>query len=93
MVYWIVSTLSPRWTPRRSGIAAAASTTAIELSQLYHLPARDAFRRTNLGTLLLGRVFSIWDVATYAAAVGLAATVDRIIRGRSTRGLIPEPRR
>lgn len=93
MVYWIVSTLHPRWTPGRSGIAAAVMTTAIELSQLYHSPALDAFRRTNLGALLLGRVFSVWDVATYAAAVGSAATVDRIIRGRSTRGLVAEPRR
>lgn len=93
MIYWIVSTLRPRWTPHRSGIVAAVTTTAIELSQLSHPPALDAFRRTNLGALLLGRVFSVWDVATYAAAVGLAATVDRISRGRLTRGLIPEPRR
>lgn len=93
MVYWIVSTLRPRWTPGRSGIVAAAITTAIELSQLYHSPALDAFRRTNLGALLLGRVFAFCDVATYAAAVGLAATVDRITQGRSTRGLVAEPRR
>ena len=93
MVYWIVSTLRPRWTPHRSGIAAAVITTAIELSQLYHSPALDALRRTNLGALLLGRVFSVWDVTTYAAALGLAATVDLITRGRSTRRLVAEPRR
>jgi hypothetical protein len=88
MVYWIVSTLRPRWTPGRSGLVAAIITTAIELSQLYHLPALDGFRRTNLGALLLGRVFSLWDVAMYAVAVGLAVTVDRIIRGRPTLGLV-----
>lgn len=93
MVFWIVSTLRSRWTPGRSGIAAAVITTAIELSQLYHFPALDAFRRTNLGALLLGRVFSVWDVATYAAAVGLAATVDRNIRGGPTLGLVVNYRR
>ncbi|MEH3103787.1 MAG: DUF2809 domain-containing protein [Sphingomonas phyllosphaerae] len=93
MVYWIVSTLRPRWRPRRSGIAAAVITTAIELSQLYHLPTLNAFRRTSLGALLLGRVFSVWDVATYAAAVGLAAMVDRIIRGQPTPGLVVNRRR
>ncbi|WP_394648925.1 hypothetical protein [uncultured Sphingomonas sp.] len=42
MVYRIVSTLRPRWAPRRSGIVAAVITTATELSQLYHLSILDA---------------------------------------------------
>lgn len=83
MIYWIVSTLRPAWTPRNSGIAAVVVTTLTELSQLYHLPALDAFRRTTAGALLLGRVFSARDVLTYAIAVAMTATIDRIIRGRS----------
>ncbi len=84
MVYWIVSTVRPTWTPRRSGLAATIVTTLTELSQLYHLPTLDAFRRTSLGAMLLGRVFSGWDVVTYAAAVGLGVAIDRTLR-QSTR--------
>ncbi|WP_238303048.1 DUF2809 domain-containing protein [Sphingomonas phyllosphaerae] len=80
MIYWIVSTLRPGWTPRRSGIAAAVVTTLTEVSQRYHLPALDAFRRTNVGALLLGRVFSLRDVLTYAVTVGAAVAIDEMIR-------------
>ena len=80
MIYWIVSTLRPGWTPRRSGIAAAVVTTLTEVSQRYHLPALDAVRRTNVGALLLGRVFSLRDVLTYAVTVGVAVAIDEMIR-------------
>ncbi len=84
MAHWIVSTIRPTWTPRRSGLAATIVTTLTELSQLYHLPTLDAFRRTSLGAMLLGRVFSGWDVVTYAAAAGLGVAIDRTLR-QSTR--------
>lgn len=82
MVYWIVSTVRPAWKPHRSGIAAVGVTTLVELSQLYHLSALDAFRRTLLGALLLGQVFSAWDLAVYSAAVGLGVAIDQTIRLR-----------
>ncbi len=49
---------------------------------------RDWSRRVapalRLGAMLLGRVFSGWDVVTYAAAVGLGVAIDRTLR-QSTR--------
>ncbi|MBB4617018.1 DUF2809 domain-containing protein [Sphingomonas abaci] len=85
MIYWIVSTGLPTWKPVRGGIVAAIVTTATELSQLYHAPVLDAARRTGLGALLLGRVFSVWDVLTYAVAVALAAAIDQWLADRRTR--------
>lgn len=79
MIYWIVSTCRPQWRPGRSGIAAAIVTTTTELSQRYHTHMLDAVRRTELGALLLGRVFSIWDMLIYAATVALAVAVDRCL--------------
>lgn len=81
MIYWIVSTSRPQWRPGRSGYAAIAVTTATELSQLYHSPTLDAVRRTGMGALLLGRVFSIWDVLNYAVAITLAVPIDHGLRG------------
>jgi hypothetical protein len=44
--------------PPLSGVVAAIVTTLTELSQLHRLSTLDAFRRTRLGALLLGHVFS-----------------------------------
>lgn len=85
MIYWIVSAGLPTWKPVRGGIVAAIVTTATELSQLYHAPVLDAVRRTGLGALMLGRVFSVWDVLTYAVAVALAAAIDQWLADRPTR--------
>lgn len=45
--------------------------TASELFRLVHAPVLDAFRLTLPGALLLGRVFSGWNVLAYV--VGIAA--------------------
>ena len=76
----------PRWPRDRAGLAAIVVTTAIELSQRYHSPALDAFRETHMGALLLGRVFAIGDVLTYAVAIGLAVAVDRYFAAMSRSG-------
>lgn len=82
MVYWIVSTLRPFWPTLKSGIAAGVLAVSVELSQLHHSPALDSFRATGAGALLLGRVFSIWDIVAYLIAVALGAWVDHAIRRR-----------
>jgi len=81
-IYWIVSTLAPRL---RLPVAAAVSgciATAVEFFKLYHSPAMDAFRLTLPGMLLLGRYFSVRDIAAYWIAICLGALLDKSLRRR-----------
>lgn len=45
----------------------------IEGSRLLHGAELDAFRRTLAGQLLLGNIFSAWNLAAYACGISLAA--------------------
>ena len=57
--------------------AAVAVAALVELSRLAHAPALDAFRLTAAGALLLGRVFSPWNLLCYAAGIAAAWAWDR----------------
>ena len=61
----------------RPCIAGASSLVAIgsELFRLFHAPALDAFRLTLAGALLIGRVFSIWNMIDYEIGIVFAALV------------------
>jgi hypothetical protein len=65
----------------RMSMAAIALTVAVcvELSRLVHAPWLDAFRLTIAGALLLGRIFSPWDIVAYAVGIALGAGLDRLI--------------
>ena len=80
MGYWIVSTIRPRWPLAQSASVAGAVAFGVELFKLYHAPALDAFRLTLTGKLLLGRVFSPWDLLAYAVATVVGALLDRLVR-------------
>lgn len=82
MIYEIVAAGRPGWTPRRSAMAAVCVTTAVESSQLYHRPMLDQIRDTVPGALVLGRVFSVWDLFVYAAAIAAGMMVHRAWRRR-----------
>lgn len=86
MIYWIVAALRPRWTTVRCAFVAVLIAGTVETSQLYHAPALDAFRRTGIGALLLGRVFSGWDLIAYGASIALGAGLDAAIRRRLWHG-------
>jgi hypothetical protein len=80
MIYWIVSTIRPRWPITRAALASSLIASAVELFKLYYVPWLDAFRLTLPGALLLGRVFSIWDLAAYVFAIIAGAFGDRAMR-------------
>lgn len=63
---------------RPPGIAAMALVVAIcvELLRLYHTPWLDDFRLTTAGALLLGRVFSLWNIVAYAIGIAAAYALD-----------------
>ena len=59
----------------RLKIASAASLVAVgsELLRLVHAPGLDAFRLTLAGALLIGRIFSIWNMIDYGVGIAVAA--------------------
>ncbi|WP_413786058.1 DUF2809 domain-containing protein [Agrobacterium sp. rho-13.3] len=72
MVYLLVAAT----TPRRLAVPLACSVAiVVEFIRLIHFPALDAFRATTAGALLLGRVFSLWNIACYLVGIGLAALI------------------
>lgn len=83
MIYWIVSTLRPRWPPMRSALGSSVVAVSVELFKLFHTPGLDAFRLTLPGKLLLGRVFSLWDLLAYACAIIAGMLADRAMRVRA----------
>lgn len=79
MVYLLLTIIARRQPASRLAILAALIALCVELSRLYHTPWLDAFRLTTPGALLLGRVFSPWNLAAYGAGIALGWATDRLI--------------
>jgi hypothetical protein len=77
MVFFLVAIGASRLP--RPGIASIAALIAIgvELFRLVHTPGLDAFRLTTAGALLLGRVFSPWNMVAYGFGIAAGALLDR----------------
>lgn len=82
MVYGLVALVRPTAATGRLAAVALALAVLVELFRLVHTPELDAFRRTLAGQLLLGRIFSVWNVVAYAIGIGLAAGLDAGTRRR-----------
>lgn len=80
MVYCIVRFIRPDARRCVSAAVAISFAALIELSQLWHLGWLDAFRRTSIGVLLLGRYFAVADIVAYAGGIVLAAGLDRVVK-------------
>ena len=79
MIYWIVSAVLGSWRLPIDTLVAGLIATAVEFFKLYRSPGLDAFRLTLPGILLLGRLFSVWDIVAYWIAICLGALLDRSI--------------
>lgn len=79
MVFLLTGALLPRLS--RSQLAAIAAVIAImvEFSRLVHTPWLDAFRLTTAGALLLGRIFSLWNLVAYAVGIAFGVWIDRLV--------------
>lgn len=80
MVYGLVAFLRPTTAVGRLASAALALAVLVELFRLIQTPELDAFRLTLAGQLLLGRIFSAWNILAYAVGIGLAGALDAGIR-------------
>ena len=76
MVYGLSALVRPAAPIGRLAAVALLVAVLVELFRLVHTPELDAFRLTLAGQLLLGRIFSAWNVVAYAAGIGLAALFD-----------------
>lgn len=76
MVFLLVGVLSGSARAGLVALIALAIAMTVEFSRLYHTPTLDTFRMTTAGKLLLGRVFSLWNILAYAAGIAGAAFIE-----------------
>jgi hypothetical protein len=79
-LYWLIAAIFPRLAPRELALLAALAACAVEFSRLVHTPAFDAFRETLAGKLLLGRFFSLKNIAAYWLAIAFTAWLDDVFQ-------------
>lgn len=77
MVYVLVALVAGRHSRFIMAAIACVIAITVEVSRLVHTPDLDAFRHTTAGALLLGRIFSLWNLPAYAAGIALAVLADR----------------
>jgi hypothetical protein len=78
MVFFLVAMATsrlPRW---HIASIAAVIALGVELFRLVHTPWLDDFRLTTAGALLLGRIFSLWDLLAYGVGIILGMLLDRL---------------
>jgi hypothetical protein len=80
MVYFLVAIAAPRRSREKIALISAAIAVCVELFRLVHAPWLDDFRLTLAGALLLGRIFSLWDILAYGVGIGLAMGLDHLAR-------------
>ena len=78
MVFFLVAVARPRFSRLRIAGISAVIAVGVELCRLAHTPWLDEFRLTLAGALLLGRIFSVWNILAYGAGILLAVGLDRL---------------
>lgn len=77
MVFFLVALVASTLSRANIALISAAIAVGVELFRLVHAPWLDAFRLTLAGALLLGRIFSPWDMLAYGVGIVLAVWLDR----------------
>ncbi len=76
MVFFLVAILAPRRSRWNVALISAVIAVCVELFRLVHTPWLDDFRLTLAGALLLGRIFSAWDILAYGTGIGFGMGLD-----------------
>ncbi|NTI74326.1 ribosomal maturation YjgA family protein [Rhizobium rhizogenes] len=86
MVYFLLASIVVTAKPSKIAVAAVLIAICVEVFRLVHMPWLDAFRLTTAGALLLGRVFSLWNILVYATGIAAALALDAALSaGRGDR--------
>jgi Protein of unknown function (DUF2809) len=78
MVFFLVAMAASRSSRPSIALISAAIAVGVELFRLIHAPWLDAFRLTLPGALLLGRIFSAWNMLAYGVGIVFAVGLDRM---------------
>ena len=78
MLFLVVAIAAPRRSRWDITSISAVIAVCVELLRLVHAPWLDDFRLTLAGALLLGRIFSPWDIIAYGAGIGVALGLDHL---------------
>ena len=79
MVFFLVALAAPNLSRQSIALISVLIAISVELFRLVHLPWLDAFRLTLPGALLLGRIFSAWNMVAYGGGIGLGVLLDRFM--------------
>jgi hypothetical protein len=79
MVFFLVALSAPSLSRQSIALISVLIAISVELFRLVHLPWLDAFRLTLPGALLLGRIFSAWNVLAYGVGIGFGVLLDRLV--------------
>ncbi|MGJ5007591.1 DUF2809 domain-containing protein [Bradyrhizobium oligotrophicum] len=78
MLYMLLVALLPRMPLWQIAGLALGIAVIVEASRLIHTPWLDSFRLTLTGALLLGRIFSLWNIAAYVVGILIGVWIDRM---------------
>jgi hypothetical protein len=78
MVFFLVAITAHGHSRRNIWLISASIAIGVELFRLVHAPWLDAFRLTLPGALLLGRIFSPWNMLAYGFGIVLGMWLDRL---------------
>ena len=85
MVFFLVAIAAPGQSHRRVALISILLAVCVELFRLVHTPWLDDFRLTTWGALLLGRVYSPWNILAYGVGIMLGMILDRLAKSAFTR--------
>ena len=85
MVFFLVAIAAPGQSRWRVALISALLAVCVELFRLVHTPWLDDFRLTTWGALLLGRVYSPWNILAYGVGIMLGMILDRLAKSAFTR--------
>jgi hypothetical protein len=78
MVYFLVALAASRLSRHSIALISVLIAVGVELFRLVHAPWLDAFRLTMAGALLLGRVFSPWNMLAHGFGIAFGMLLDRL---------------
>jgi hypothetical protein len=82
MVYLGWTMMKPSEAPNHIAILALVTSCLVEVSQFIQTPWLNALRHTTLGYLILGMVFSWYDIFAYVIGVILGLYLDNLVIGK-----------